>query len=65
MDVAGRVLEAAPAEAGAHGKEPKPAAKPLNTLDTLKQSLDKAVQEERYEDAARIRDEIKRLESVH
>jgi hypothetical protein len=34
-------------------------------LNSLKQDLDKAVTEERYEDAAKIRDEIKRLENMH
>src|SRR5271157_4898955 len=32
-------------------------------LDALRQKLDKAVAEERYEDAARLRDEIKKLTS--
>jgi protein arginine kinase activator len=31
-------------------------------LDTLKDDLKKAIAEERYEDAANIRDEIKKLE---
>ena len=31
----------------------------------LRTLFDLAVKEERYEDAARIRDEIKRLESIH
>ena len=35
---------------------------PLTPLEGLKQQLDKAVTEERYEDAAKIRDEIKRME---
>jgi uncharacterized protein len=35
----------------------------LTPLDALKEKLDKAVQEERYEDAAKIRDEIKKMTS--
>lgn len=35
------------------------------TLDRLRKDLEKAVEEERYEDAARLRDEIKRLENLH
>lgn len=34
-----------------------------NQLDRLKNDLKKAIQEERYEDAAKLRDEIKKLES--
>jgi len=33
-----------------------------NKIESLKQELNKAIKEERYEDAAKIRDEIKRLE---
>ncbi len=33
-----------------------------NKLDELKKNLKQAIQEERYEDAAKLRDEIKRLE---
>ncbi len=41
-------------------EQPKP--KPLlSDLDTLKQQLSQAVAEERFEDAARLRDEIKKL----
>jgi hypothetical protein len=34
-------------------------------LERLRKDLEKAVEEERYEDAARLRDEIKRLENPH
>jgi bifunctional DNase/RNase len=34
-------------------------------IDSLKRDLENAVTEERYEDAARLRDEIKRLENLH
>lgn len=64
MDEAGRILEEQPA--GEEGKaEAKPSAKPVSPLEKLRADLDNAVKEERYEDAARIRDEIKRLESLH
>lgn len=59
LDEAGVLL---PQEAGAEGK-PEETAEPrkLSPLDTLKRQLAKAVGEERYEDAARIRDEINKL----
>jgi bifunctional DNase/RNase len=34
-------------------------------LESLKKELESAVTDERYEDAAKIRDEIKRLENLH
>ena len=37
----------------------------LSTLQRLKQDLETAVKEERFEDASRIRDEIKKLEKGH
>jgi hypothetical protein len=39
--------------------------KKATPLDALKLDLEQAVAEERYEDAARLRDEIKRLEEKH
>ena len=67
MDEAGRILEKQdPANAPADAKkEDKPGGKGALPVAKLQQDLDKAVGEERYEDAARIRDEIKRLESLH
>jgi bifunctional DNase/RNase len=41
------------------------AAKAAALISKLKKDLEKAIQDERYEDAARIRDELKRLENVH
>lgn len=41
-----------------NGKEPK---KEISPVEALKQRLDKAVAEERYEDAAKFRDELKKL----
>jgi len=40
----------------------KPKAKPQTRLEILKASLDKAVKEERYEDASEIKKEIDKLE---
>ena len=37
----------------------------ISPLELLKKDLEKAVNEERYEDAARLRDEIKHLENRH
>jgi len=68
MDEAGRVLqetEAVPTPDNAGKQDGKPVARVLTPLEKLKYDLGKAVQEERYEDAARIRDEINRLEAVH
>lgn len=46
-------------------KVPAKRDKALSPLDKLKQDLTQAVAQERYEDAARIRDEINRLEHTH
>lgn len=48
------------------GKKPKgkgsaPAKEPVDSLTDLKNKLKKAVEEEKYEDAAKLRDEIRRL----
>jgi bifunctional DNase/RNase len=63
MDQAGRTFDKDAAETPeAEGTKPTPHKKNLTPLDLLKLKLDKAVEEERYEDAARFRDEIKRME---
>ncbi len=54
----GQQVEGAPA--AAEGKKAE-----LTPLDQIKRQLEKAIREERYEDAARLRDEIKRLENPH
>lgn len=77
MDEAGRVIELSEEEkkqgelqsAGVEdlleaGDKPQ-AAKKLSPVDALNQKLERAVQDERYEDAARLRDEIKRLKQTH
>ena len=46
------------------GDKPQ-AEKKLSPLKALNEKLERAVQEERYEDAARLRDEIKRLKQTH
>ena len=43
----------------------KSPSRPLTPLEVLKDALTKAVEEERYEDAARYRDEIEKLERSH
>ena len=66
MDEAGRILEKTETPASSEGVPTpgkKGAAKPLSPVEALKRDLDKAVAEERYEDAAKIRDDLKRLES--
>lgn len=67
MDEAGRVFDASQAEPAPAQGEPSPPGeaaptKPLSPLEAMKQELDQAVKEERYEDACRLRDEIKRHE---
>ena len=45
-------------------KEVAPYEKETDLLEVKKQELKKAVEEERYEDAAKIRDEIKKIKSL-
>lgn len=68
MDEAGRLLEIEEKGAGVGQAARPPAhehkARPVRTISpvqVLSNDLNKAVAEERYEDAARIRDEIKKL----
>lgn len=66
MGEAGRVLEKDATGGADHGTPPTPKASPkLSHLEKLKLDIEKAVKEERYEDAGRLRDEIKRLEKTH
>ncbi|MBT3191380.1 MAG: bifunctional nuclease family protein [Verrucomicrobia bacterium] len=44
---------------------PKKAEHEKSPLDSLKASLERAVEAERYEEAARLRDEIQRLNNTH
>jgi hypothetical protein len=46
-------------------KEKKDEPEEDSQLESLKRDLEKAVTEERYEDAAKLRDEIKRLGNLH
>jgi bifunctional DNase/RNase len=69
MDEAGQVVET---QATGEVKTPEagdPAKSPihqkLTPVETLGKELDKAVVEERFEDAARLRDEINRLKAKH
>jgi uncharacterized protein len=67
MDEAGRVFDEAETRAGLtkEAREHPPAEPPrqLSPLEALTRELDKAVAEERYEDAARLRDQINALKS--
>jgi bifunctional DNase/RNase len=69
MDEAGRIVQIE--DKTVEGtQEPRSArnvqpAKPASPADVLSSSLSKAVAEERYEEAARIRDEIKKLKDSH
>jgi len=66
MEEAGQVLgevEAGGFEGPVEGK--KQGKKKLTPLESVKMELDKAVSEERYEDAAKLRDEIKHMENTH
>ncbi len=66
MDEAGRVFTEAETElADAVMANDGQKKKEDSQLDKLQKELDKAVTEERYEDAAKLRDEIKRLENLH
>lgn len=66
MEEAGQALgevEAGGYEGPVKGK--KQEKKKLTPLESVKMELDKAVSEERYEDAAKLRDEIKHMENTH
>ncbi len=62
--VAASVMESAgvifPDEAPAENKDTK-----TDQLDVLKKKIEKAIEDERYEDAARLRDEIKKLTNAN
>jgi len=55
MEEAGVVVEAA-----ADGEEPSAPPEPANRMDRLRAQLEQAVAEERYEEAAELRDQIRR-----
>lgn len=69
MEKAAVLLENKEAEAAVKsegdGKAPGPGKAPSSPLAQLKAKLEKAIAKERYEDAARYRDEIKRYEQGH
>jgi len=64
MEEAGRVFET-PAEAKAEQTQAEKKTTPASRLETLNRKLEQAIAEERYEDAAKIRDEIKNLKGSH
>ena len=57
MDAAGVLIP----EAGGEQGGPRSAEKEISHLDRLKVRIQKAIEDERYEDAAKLRDEINRL----
>jgi uncharacterized protein len=67
MDQAGVVLgeEDSKTSAKPPARADKPAPPAPSELEALKQQLEQAIQKERYEDAARLRDEIKRVGQSH
>ncbi len=59
MDEAGQTFEDTDLPAGAgSGKE-------ISLLDSMKNDMKKAVEEERYEDAAKLRDKIAHIKTTH
>lgn len=70
MNEAGQVLNGSDIASGG-GKdmaqkiddEKEEEAQDISPLDMLKRDLEKAIKEERYEDAAKLRDELKRLDN--
>jgi len=66
MDEAGRVFTDEDTELAEQiTPEEKIKKEEDSQLESLKKDLENAVSEERYEDAAKLRDEIKKLESLH
>jgi len=68
MDQAGRVFsddELQSPDMSKPGESVKKKKQRLDPVEGLKQDLENAIQEERYEDAAKIRDRIKNLEHTH
>ena len=63
MDKAGILVSEEGAEQSEDSSLIEPEQPELSPHDALMQKLDKAIKEERYEDAAKIRDEIKKIKS--
>jgi bifunctional DNase/RNase len=64
LEEAGQVIQKQQAEGEAAAPEAEKKTE-MTPLDQIKRELAKAIKDERYEDAARLRDEIKRLEDPH
>lgn len=62
MSEAGRVFDESEVSGSGRRGDKDGGSKKLSPLETLKKELGVAVEEERYEDAAKLRDEIKRVE---
>ncbi len=65
MAEAGRVAEADQAESGSEGIKDQKGRPRLTPRELLERQLKKAIKDERYEDAARLRDQIKHLDDTH
>lgn len=69
MQEAGRAFDGTPVQGGQGHPQPAPPSGPpasrLSPREALEQELERAVRDERYEEAARLRDEIKRLDNAH
>jgi bifunctional DNase/RNase len=68
MEQAGIVLKEEPGKKNAKGHAvpaPEASRQATSPLDALKRRLDEAIRDERYEEAAKLRDDIKRLEHGH
>lgn len=68
MDEAGRVFteeDTQPKQASPESKEPPPEKQQLTPLQQLEAELAKAVKQERYEDAAKLRDKINDLKNTY
>jgi len=63
MDEAGQVIQAPASGDGQTGGKKKDLDK-LSPLEAMNRDMEKAVAEERYEDAARIRDQMKRIKNT-
>lgn len=69
IEETGRVIDENDLGETSKNEDPKPEPRPqkhsTSPLDSLKAALEQAVKSERYEEAARLRDEIGRLNSTH
>ena len=65
MDVAGQILDETLNASGGKGEPGAADKKDLTPREALEQELNRAISEERYEDAAHLRDELTHIKNVH